>query len=67
MYDPVGDFLFVLLLLAVVIGVPLLIVAADKSDKKHDREEQSRYEQCVKENKDWVRQVGGKYVCVTQR
>jgi len=57
--------IFVILLIAV--GVVFGVVWAIKTDNKNEIKEQHRYEQCVNEHKDWVRQEGGVYVCVTKR
>lgn len=61
------EFVGLLALVAIIVGCVWLVVWAVNTDNKNEIKEQHRYEQCVSEHKDWVRQEGGVYVCVTKR
>jgi NADH:ubiquinone oxidoreductase subunit 3 (subunit A) len=61
------EIIALLVIVALVVGCIFFVAWAIDTDNKNEIKEQHRYEQCVKEGKDWVRQEGGVYVCVTKR
>lgn len=69
MYDPVGDFLIVIIIVVGFVGLMAIIIGAANSDEKHDKQMREQFSQCQKDHKEWVLtgDNGLDGICVTKK